>query len=131
MAITYEELLQEASDEGVHVVEKHFKSNAKGLCKGNKIAVNKKILTKQEKKCILAEEMGHYYTTVGDILPQDNIAHLKQEYTARKWAYGKLIPIEDILNAISSGHGETFSMAEFLDVDENFLQDCLKYYGFL
>lgn len=37
----YDELLYEANEKGLEIVEKYFKSDAKGLCKGNKIELEK------------------------------------------------------------------------------------------
>ena len=51
----FEKLL--AENENVEVVEKHFKSSAKGLCKGNKIALNKNLST-DEKVCVFVELKG-------------------------------------------------------------------------
>ena len=39
----------------------------------------------------LAEELGHHYTTVGDILDQTNVSNRKQERLARVWAYNRRI----------------------------------------
>lgn len=44
-----------------------------GLIKGNKIAIRKNIETQKEKSCVLAEELGHYYTSSGDILDQSKV----------------------------------------------------------
>ena len=57
----YDELLYEANEKGLEIVEKYFKSDAKGLCKGNKIGIRKD-LSSNEKACVLAEEIGHYET---------------------------------------------------------------------
>ena len=102
-----------------------------GRIKGNKIAIRKSIETDKEKACILAEELGHYYTTVGDILDQNDSNNRRQELIARKWAYEKILPIENILFAVQDGHTEIWDMAEYLDVDEKFLRDALKCYGIL
>ena len=80
---------------------------------------------------ILAEEIGHYETSSGDILDQNNISNRKQELLARKWAYEKIVPIEYIHFAISDGHTEIWDMADYLDIDEEFLRDALKYYRIL
>ena len=37
----YERLVQDANTMGLEIVEKHFKSDAKGLCKGAKIGIRK------------------------------------------------------------------------------------------
>ena len=92
--MTYEHLLIEADNLRIDVIEKDFHSDAKGLCKGSRIGINKKIRTTVEKACILAEELGHYYTTVGNILDQNKIENIKQERIARLWAYDKQIGLE-------------------------------------
>ena len=127
---TYEDLLNEAYKEGITVKEKPLKYND-GRIKGNKIAIRKSIETDKEKACILAEKLGHYYTTVGDILDQNDSNNRRQELIARKWAYEKILPIENILFAVQDGHTEIWDMAEYLDVDEKFLRDALKCYGIL
>ena len=81
--------------------------------------------------CILAEEIGHYETSVGDILDQTNTNNRRQERAARKWAYEEILPVENILFAAQDGHTEIWDMAEYLEVDEAFLKDALRYYGIL
>lgn len=129
--MTYEDLIIDAEGCGVEIVEKHFKSKAKGLCKGSKIGVNKSIDTDQEKLCVLAEELGHYFTTTGNILDQSDVSNQKQELRARRWAYRKLCPIENIVFALQDGHTDLWDMAEYLDVEERFLRDALNYYSVL
>lgn len=87
--ITYENLLMEADSKGLVTKEKLLHAN-KGRIKGNRIAI-KKDLTVAEKKCVMAEELGHYYTGVGDILDQSSVSNRKQELCGRVYAYNKLI----------------------------------------
>lgn len=123
----YEQLLS-SSGENIIVVEKNFKSQAKGLCKGNKIGISKAISTSTEKACILAEELGHYYTTVGNILDQSSVSNRKQELRARMWAYNKLIGLMGIIKSYEHGCQSYHEMAEYLDVTEEFLRDALEKY---
>ncbi|MFR3185139.1 MAG: ImmA/IrrE family metallo-endopeptidase [Ruminococcus sp.] len=123
----YEQLLS-SSGENIIVVEKNFKSQAKGLCKGNKIGISKAISTSTEKACILAEELGHHYTTVGNILGQSSVSNRKQELRARMWAYNKLIGLIGIIKSYEHGCQSYHEMAEYLDVTEEFLRDALKRY---
>lgn len=44
-------------------------SGLSGLYFNGNIAIEKK-LTQTQKTCVLAEELGHHYTTVGNILDQ-------------------------------------------------------------
>jgi hypothetical protein len=51
----------------------------KGLYVDGNIALSDKLDTTNEKTCILAEELGHHYTTAGNILNQSNSNNRKQE----------------------------------------------------
>lgn len=123
----YEQLLS-SSVENIIVVEKNFKSQAKGLCKGNKIGISIAISTSTEKACILAEELGHHYTTVGNILDQSSVSNRKQELRARMWAYNKLIGLLGIVKSYEHGCRSLYDMAEYLEVTEEFLKDALERY---
>lgn len=101
-----------------------------GLYADGCVWINKD-MSANKKVCILAEEIGHYETTSGDILDQADTGNRKQELIARKWAYEKLIPVEAIQTAIDNGYTEIWNIAEFLEVDEAFLKDALQYYGYL
>lgn len=59
-----------------------------------------KLKDNNEKKQILAEELGHYY---GDYTYKYNSSLQlisKQEYRAKKWSYYALIPYEKLKSAI-------------------------------
>ncbi len=84
-------------------------------------------LSEARRVCILAEEIGHYETSVGDILDQKDMNNAKQELRARKWACNKLLSFDMIIDAVSKGHSEIYDMADYLGVDEEFLKDYLSY----
>ena len=96
--MNYEALLDEAHHRGLVVKEKPLKYN-NGRIKGNRIAIRKDIETTTEKTCVLAEELGHHYTSVGDIIDIENTQNRKQERQARLWAYNKLIGLRGIIDA--------------------------------
>lgn len=123
----YEQLLS-SSDKQVVIIEKKFRSKAKGLCKGNKIGISTDIDTSAEKACILAEELGHHYTTVGNILDQSSISNRKQELRARIWAYNKLIGLTGIIKSYEHGCQSIAEMADYLEVTEEFLHEALSHY---
>lgn len=127
--MTYEDLLDEALDDGLVVREKPLVAYD-GLISGDRIAIRKDMTT-AKKACVLAEELGHYNTTVGNILDQSNLENQRQEFRARIWAYEKLLSIEKILEAASQGYTAPHDMAEFLDVDEEFLKEYLAWQGIL
>lgn len=124
----YEKLLDEAYDQKVEVYEKPLKPNTKGLYSDNIIWINKYTPTNIEKLCILAEELGHHYTSAGDILDQSKVMNRKQEKRARNWAYKKLIPLEKLVLASDEGIYNKFELARYLGVTEVFLEEALKRY---
>lgn len=123
----YEQLLIEADNTNVKVKEVPLLSS-KGRCDGDRIAINKKLRTKSEKACVLAEELGHYHTTVGNILNQSSSAETKQEKAARIWAYNKLIGLQGIINAYKHGCKDRYETAQYLGVTEDFLEEAIEYY---
>ena len=124
----FDNLLQEAHNERIEVILKPFKGKLKGLYYDNVIAINKNIETSAEKTCVLAEELGHYYTSVGNILDQTKITNRKLERMARAWAFQKLVPLDKLVEAYKEGIRTKHELAEYLDVTEQFLCDALKYY---
>lgn len=122
----YEKLIKYANDENISIVETYFESDSKGLCIGSDMIAIKKDLTDCEKTCILAEELGHYYTSVGDILDLRDINNQKQETTARKWAVNKLLKIEKLIDSAKHGCESLFEIAEYLDVSEDFLRESIS-----
>lgn len=125
--LTYDELIETADNFNLVVREKSLRGYD-GRIKGHKIAIRKDIPTLKEKSCILAEEIGHYLTTVGDILDQDKIENRKQELRARLWAYDKQIGLLGIINAYNTGCHNLFEMAEYLEITEEFLNEALESY---
>lgn len=125
--MTYEKLLDEAHSEGLIVKEKYIPGYGGRIYK-NRIAIHNEIETSAEKSCILAEELGHHYTTVGNILDQFSVSNRKQELRARMWAYNKLIGLMGIIKSYEHGCQSYHEMAEYLDVTEEFLKDALERY---
>lgn len=125
--MTYEELQIEADNESLIVKEKSFRTYD-GRIKGKKIFIRRDIPTQIQKACVLAEELGHYHTTVGDILLQSTTADKKQEYTARLWAYKKMITLDGLIKAYEYGCQNIYEISEYLNVSEEFLKDALETY---
>lgn len=125
--MNYEALLDEAHQEGLIVKEKPLKYN-NGRIKGKRIAIRKDIETSAEKACVLAEELGHYHTTVGDITDLSDSQNRKQERQARLWGYNKLIGLTGIMQAFRAGCHSRHETAEYLGVTEQFLQECIDCY---
>lgn len=123
----YEELILEAHKEGLTVKEKPLQISD-GLIKGKKIAIRKNIPTSNEKADVLAEELGHYFTSVGNIIELFDDNAVKQEQTARLWAYNKRFGLIGILKAFQAHCSNVAEIAEYLEISEEFLTDGLERY---
>lgn len=124
--MTYEQLLVMSDDLGLIAKEKDLQAYD-GRIKGNRIAIRKTIPTNQKKACVLAEELGHYYTSSGDIL-DDSIMSMKQERKARLWAYDTQIGLSGLIKAKYAGCQSPYEIAEYLDVTQEFLAECIQCY---
>ena len=122
----YEALLKEYDATELIIKEKDLQGS-NGRIRGNRIAIKKDISLRQ-KACVLAEDLGHYHTTVGDILDQTDISNRKQERTARLWAYNKQIGLSGLIHCFEARCQNIREMADHLDVTEAFLQDALECY---
>lgn len=127
---TYEELQDEACKDGIEIIDNHsFKSERiSGLYCNNTIALSKNLKNSAEKACVLAEELGHHYTAVGDIIDQSSVENQKQEMRGRILAYNKLVGLRGIVDAYLHHCQNLSDTAEYLEVTEEFLNDSLSYY---
>jgi hypothetical protein len=123
----YEALLREAHKHGIYVIEKRMPPRIKGLYADRVIFLNKEqsIISKA---CVIAEEIAHYHTSVGDILDQSDIRNRKQELRARQWAYQCMIPLDRIVQAHHSRISGRYDLADYLGVTEEFLQAAIDRY---
>lgn len=120
-----------AYDHGFDIVDLPLRSTL-GLLHGKLIALRKGMPYVQ-RRCVLAEEVGHGLLTVGDITNQDVVENRKQEQKARRWGYNKLISLSDLVEAAKHGCGNLWDTSIFLGVTEEFLEEALtdfrKQYG--
>ncbi|MDD7511019.1 MAG: ImmA/IrrE family metallo-endopeptidase [Peptostreptococcaceae bacterium] len=123
----YERLVAEY-DQEIDIEERRMKND--GLYCDNVIWINEG-LTNAEKMSIVAEEIGHYKTTSGDILNQNNIMNVKKELLARRWAYEKVIPLDALNMALADNITEIYDLAEHFEVTEEFMRECLRHYKLL
>ncbi|MCI8529025.1 MAG: hypothetical protein HFH82_07745 [Lachnospiraceae bacterium] len=128
--VEYEQLLQDAANDNVQVFEQYDLTDTrlKGLYCDGAIALNKELKTKKERKCVLAEELGHHYTATGDILDQSLTGCRKQEIHGRAYAYNRLVGLMGIIDAYKHQCTNLKESAEYLDVTEEFLDEAVSYY---
>lgn len=125
--MNYEQLLDAADQSGL-IVKEHPLIEHDGLIKGNRVAIRDKIPTHKEKSCVLAEELGHYYTSTGNILDQSVIDNRKQEYRARLYGYNLKIGLTGLIRAFEAGCHNLYEVAEYLDATEEYVQEALQCY---
>lgn len=125
----YEEMQDRAYNAGIDVVEYSFRNKTiKGLYCDGTAAISNDIDTNAERACILAEEMGHHYTSAGNIIDQTDEQNRKQEFRARMWAYSEMVGLIGIIDAYKNGCRNSYEVAEYLEVTEEFLNDALNTY---
>ena len=125
--LTYEEMQILHDDLNIVEMDLSEVSGLKGLYVNGHIAINAK-MSDIEKACVLAEELGHHYTSVGNILDMTSAANRKQEHQARLWAYNKQIGLFGLVRAFEHGCQNRFEIAEYLEVTEEFLEECIECY---
>ena len=124
-----EQLEQEAFEDKVKVHDYYLgEDSLKGIYIDGNVAINTSVSNSTEKTCVLAEELGHHHTSVGNILDMDDMRNRKQERQARLWGYNKLIGLSGIINAFRAGCHNRHEIAEKLDVTEEYLQECIDCY---
>lgn len=125
-----ENLINIIDSEKLQYIEADMKPlGLKGLYFDDYICVCKSIETTAERTCVLAEELGHFFTTCGDILDQTSLHNQKQEEKARRWATRALIDPVRFIDAFKMGVGNRWELSQFLDVTEEFINEslvCLK-----
>lgn len=125
--MTYEELLVLSESENLIVKEKNIPGYGGRLYK-NRIAISQSLSTQAEKSCILAEEIGHYHTTIGNILDQSDVSNRKQELRARLYGYDMQIGLIGIIKCYKHHCRSIYEMAEYLQVTEEYLKEALDCY---
>ncbi|KUO75685.1 MAG: hypothetical protein APF77_04110 [Clostridia bacterium BRH_c25] len=135
--LTKLELLQEeALQHDIKVTYASLPKRIKGLyCEDYDIspiiALNKQYIeNSKEEACIVAEELGHYYTSSGDLLDEaaDMTVVRKQEEKARRWAAKRIISLNDIIKGYEYGARTQQEFAEYLETTEDFLCWAIEYY---
>ena len=134
-------MLQLAKDEGIEVELFGFIPPVRGIyCAGQDMPPiigldNSLINDTPLLRCILAEELGHHFTTSGCYIPRqfynfsDRLHISKIEFKAMRWAVNYLIPEDDLLDVIGSGLYESWELAEHFNVTEEFATFRLRLFG--
>lgn len=87
-----------------------------------------KLKGERQEKDVLMHEISHNETGTfyGLKIPLETRA--RREFRARKWAWTRAIPVEELKQAVSSGYTEPWELADYFDVTEEQLQEAITYY---
>ncbi|MDK0978073.1 ImmA/IrrE family metallo-endopeptidase [Clostridium perfringens] len=122
----YEELIEEIRTYNVEVVELMLGGDY-GYCYNDVIFINE-TSSEKTKYCILAEEIGHYFTSYGNIINLSDTKNIHQENKARIWAYEKLISPDALVEALNNGLNTTEEIIEYFNITKEFFLEAIKYY---
>ncbi|MEI8200719.1 MAG: hypothetical protein WCG21_11715 [Eubacteriales bacterium] len=124
-----ERLEQTMSDVGILVVDRAVEGYKGLLVRKDGLSyvfVDPKA-TRRARAAILAEEFGHYKTSVGDtVRGSDDIRIRRAEERAMRAAVDMLVCPEDVIQAIKSGVRNWYELSEELDLPESFLQKAVE-----
>lgn len=79
-------------------------------------------------RCVLAEEIGHHYTSAGSGITTPHYSYrnrvyiLKKENLALRWAANYLLPLERLLHALRGGLRQLWELAEYFVVTEEMVK---------
>lgn len=128
------EMLKTAYDEGIKVVYWDFEPPMDGIYVAIPgyypiIGISSRLFECSPRfRCVLAEELGHHFTTIEDNLPRqffhyrDRLSVSRAEYRALRWAAEYLIPQKQLDKALKDGSDTLWDLAELFDVTEEMME---------
>ena len=86
------------------------------------IGIDERGMTEAEKRVHLAHEIGHCerFAFYSPYSPLDTRGY--NEHKANMWAIKKLLPIDDLQEAIDNGYTEVWQLAEYFNLTEDFIR---------
>jgi hypothetical protein len=78
---------------------------------------------------VLAEEIGHYYTSSGHITNYRDINNMRQEIRARRVGIKLVLPLENLIDCYEKGHwGDLYAMCLHLEIDRSYFEEAIEDY---
>lgn len=87
------------------------------------------LLSDTDEKMKLAHELGHCETGAFYNINTSLQNRGQCEHRADVWAIKKLIPKDELNEAVKNGHNELWELAEYFDVPEPFVKKAIDYYN--
>lgn len=97
---------------------------------GCHIAIDRrKMGSNADEKYKLAHEMGHCETGAlySRSMPYETVERCEER--ARRWAIENCLPFDELKIAMAAGLSETWQLAEWYDLPEEFIHKALQYYS--
>lgn len=88
----------------------------------------KKDLSAFKQTEVLAEELGHYLTTAGNITDYSELESRQQETKARQVGYFMVIGLDDLIDCYHNGITSVEELSEHFEVSDKFIYDALEAY---
>lgn len=114
--------------EVTYIYDANMPEGLPGLNVENSIYLNPNV-SNHELNSAIAEELGHYLTTVGNIVDQKTNEERKQERKARDVGAILIVTPYDIVDCFNEGCQTAKQCAAYLEVTEQTFTDAIKYYA--
>ena len=82
-----------------------------------------------QRTAALAEELGHYFRSVGDLRDLNDIVAAKSEALAHSWSIDQLLPQPELQTYLEKGNGTAWEVAEAADLPEHFVREAATYHA--
>lgn len=127
-------LFQEAQDSDISIVYLSIPESGSMCVQTDKqcyIGMDYGILPDEASKRVhLAHELGHCKTGAFYNRWAARDVRRKYEHRADKWAIQKMIPIDDLDEAVADGHVELWDLADYFGVTEEFMRKAVCWYTY-
>lgn len=123
--MNYEKLMNQYPQ--ITFFEKRMPKGLPGLYYDNVVEIDK-YLTYREKNEVLAEELGHYEKSYGDITDYSCVKSKKQEELARRWAIEKIVSLEKLIECYHLKLTNIEEVCFYLEITPKYFYRAIKYY---
>ncbi len=123
-----EDLFEEAECNGIDILYADI-PDARSASLLNKVFLDYGFINKPaEEKVACAHGIGSIVTGSQYSRNSSYLDICRAEHKTNKWSYNKLIPFEELTEALRKGYTEPWELADYFEVTEEFVKDALKYY---
>lgn len=114
---------------GVEVVDLKLKANtAISFLDDFMVLDRSKCKTSAHEKTVLAHEAGHYISGAFYLAYSPYQVKEQAEHKAFAASVEKYLPVNEIKAAMREGYTETWQLAEYFDLDEEYIKEALHYW---